>query len=207
MCQTNAVTAVGDETRARILDAAWQEVSRRSTAEVTIAQVAAAAGVTRQLVYFHFANRAGLLTAMARHRDETSGFGDRVREAVRTMPPVEGLEHLLRSWCAYVPEIAPVSLALEAALVSGDEGGSAWRDRFGELRDVLGIAFSRIARHELLTNGWTVESAADWAWSRVQPSTWHHLVEERDWDHETFVERTVGSLLDELVVRSARPDR
>ena len=40
--------------------------------------IAAAAGVSRQLVYFHYGNRAGLLTAMARHRDEASGFAQAV---------------------------------------------------------------------------------------------------------------------------------
>ena len=37
---------------------------------------------------------------------------------------------MLRAWCDYVPEILPVARALEAALVTGDEGGrrgaSAW---------------------------------------------------------------------------------
>jgi len=50
-----------------------------------------------------------------------------------------------------------------------------------------------------LATGWTIEPAADWAWARIQPSTWAHLVGMRGWDPATFTERTVSSLLAELV--------
>jgi AcrR family transcriptional regulator len=197
------VTVPGDETRTRILEAAWREITERSSAGVTIGEVATAAGVTRQLVYFHFTNRAGLLTAMARYRDEESGFADQVAASLK-MEPVEGLEHLLRAWCAYLPVLLPVAIALEAALVSGDEGGAAWRDRMAELREVLRIAIDRLARRDLLAAGWTVATAADWAWAHIQPTTWRHLVSERGWKPEEYTERTVRSLLDALV-RSATP--
>ena len=45
------MTAPGDDTRARILDAAIREIGERHTADVTMAQIAEAAGVSRQLVY------------------------------------------------------------------------------------------------------------------------------------------------------------
>jgi AcrR family transcriptional regulator len=192
------MTAPGDETRARILDSAIREVSERHTAEVTMAQIAAAAGVSRQLVYFHFANRAGLLSAMARHRDEAGDIFEAAR-ASRRMEPVAGFEHLLRAWCAYMPEIDPLTRALEAALLTGDDGAVAWRERFADLREALRIALARIDRLGRLADGWSVESGADWAWSRVQPSTWRHLVGERGWTHDEYTERTVRSLLSELV--------
>jgi AcrR family transcriptional regulator len=193
------MTTPGDETRRRILEAAWREISEHGVADATVARIAAAAGVTRQLVYFHFANRAGLLTAMARHRDEASAFAAELR-ASRSLPPVEGLERLLRAWCAYVPEILPVARALEAALVTGDEGGDAWRNRMGELRVVLRAALDRIARDGRLAESWTVDAAADWAWSRIQPTTWQHLVGERGWSAEDYCARTVRSLMAELVL-------
>jgi hypothetical protein len=49
-----------------------------------------------------------------------------------------------------------------------------------------------------------VESAADCAWSSVQPTTWRHLVSERGWSSEAYTERTVRSLLAELVADGAR---
>lgn len=178
------------DTPTRILETAWDLVTERGTVEVTVGEIAAAAGVSRQLVYFHFENRAGLLTAMARHRDETSGFVE-AAAAARRMPPAEGLEHLLRAWCEYMPTIASVARALEVS----DDGGSAWRQRMGELRDALRAAVARVE----LAPGWSADRAADWAWSRIQPTTWQHLVGERGWSAEEYTERTVRSLLAELI--------
>ena len=44
-----------------------------------------------------------------------------------------------------------------------------------------------------LAPGWTVDEAADWAWSRIQPTTWQHLVGERGWSAER-VRRAHGAL-------------
>jgi hypothetical protein len=111
------------------------------------------------------------------------------------MPPAEGLEHLLRAWCGYMPTIASVARALEVA----DDGGSAWRQRMGELRAALRWSVERVD----LAPGWTVDEAADWAWSRIQPTTFRHLVGERRWTAQQYTERTVSSLLAELVRRTA----
>lgn len=193
------LTISGIETRSRILEAAWGLVGvRRTTVGVTVAEIAAAAGVSRQLVYFHFENRAGLLAAMARHHDAQSGFAERVA-ACEALPPAEGIEALLRAWFRYVPEILPVARALEAAEITGEEGGAAWRDRMDSLRGVFRATVKRLAEKGRLGGSWTVESAADWIWARGHLETWQHLVVERGWTPEDFEERTVRSILDEVL--------
>lgn len=193
------MTISGTETRSRILEAAWALLDERGMAGgVTVAEIAGAAGVSRQLVYFHFENRAGLLAAMARHHDVGSGFSERVA-ASRSLPPVEGLEELLRAWCRYVPEILPVARALEAADITGDEGGVAWRDRMASLRAAFRIAISRVEGAGWLAKGWTVETAADWVWARSHLTSWQHLVAERGWSPEDYEERIVRSILAEVL--------
>jgi AcrR family transcriptional regulator len=200
-----STTELSAETRARILEAAWQLIRDKGAAAVSVKDVASAAGVSRQLVYFHYRNRAGLLLAMTRHQDSSSGFRRRVA-TTRELPAVQGLEAFLREWCAYLAEILPVARALEAASITGDEGGEAWRDRMTELHEACLMAFDRVAADNRLAPGWTVASAADWAWSRVLPSTWAHLVGMRGWDPASYTERTVTSLLAELISDPPRPD-
>lgn len=193
------MTIAGTETRSRILEAAWELVEERGTAGVvTVAEVAAAAGVSRQLVYFHFENRAGLLTEMARHQTATSGFRERVA-ATRELPPAEGLEELLREWCRYVPEILPVARALEAAEITGDEGGAAWRERMESLHAVFRVAVERVAQDGILAEGWTIETATDWVWARSHLANWQHLVVECGWPIEDYEERTARSILTEVL--------
>jgi AcrR family transcriptional regulator len=185
---------VSNATRERILDEAWALGRRRGLAAVTMGEIAKAAGVSRQLMYFHFANRAGLLVAMTRRQDTRSGFRERAW-ATRELEPVAALEALVRSWLEYLPEILPVTYALEAAALTGDDGADAWHDRMGELREAFRFAAGRLE----LGPGWTADSAADWVWARAQPSNWRHLVDERGWAPDEFIERTTTSILAELV--------
>jgi AcrR family transcriptional regulator len=186
------------DTRARILDTAWGLVQERGIGAVTVADIAAATGVSRQLLYVHFENRAGLLVAMARRHDVRSGFAGRAAEA-RSLPPVAALEGLLRLWFAYVPEILPVARALEAAATNGDEGGVAWRDRMDDLREMFAAAVERVDQDGRLAEGWTVPSATDWVWARAQPATFQHLVVDRAWPADDYTERAVRSILAEVV--------
>jgi AcrR family transcriptional regulator len=189
------------DTRTRILAAAWELVLTHGATAVRMRDVAAAAGVSRQLVYIHFGDRAGLLVAMARDHDERSGFVERVG-ATRDLPPAEGLEALIREWFEYLPEILPVAAGLQAASAAGDEAAAAWSDRMGDLREAFRIAVARLRRNGLLARGWTVDAAADWVWMRSHLSGWQQLVGERGWTPKRYVERTVRSILDEVVVRA-----
>ena len=186
------------DTRARILDTAWGLVRERGVGAVTVAEIAAATGVSRQLLYVYFENRAGLMVAMARRHDVRSGFAGRAAEA-GSLPPVDALERLLRLWFAYLPEILPVARALEAAAINGDEGGVAWRDRMGDLRELFAAAMARIDGDGRLAEGWTVPAATDWVWARAQPSTFQHLVGDRAWPPGDYTERAVRSVLSEVV--------
>ncbi len=69
----------------------------------------------------------------------------------------------------------------------------------GDLREAFRRAVHRVADEGRLAAGWTVETAADWIWARVQPSNHAHLVQERGWTAADYTERTVASLLAELV--------
>ena len=191
-------TKLSADTRARILETAWELARKGGTSSVSVKEIAAAAGVSRQLVYFHYKNRAGLLLAMARHQDRRSGFIDRV-VTTRALPPRESLEALLREWCAYVPEILPVARALDAAQATGDEGSDAWHDRMNDLWHALHIPIERIASEDGLATGWTPEAATDWIWAQVQPARYVHLVEVRGWTDERFAEETIRTALRDVL--------
>jgi AcrR family transcriptional regulator len=196
------MAVTGSDTRARILDTAWGLVRERGVDGVTLADIAAATGVSRQLLYVHFENRAGLLRAMARRHDVRSGFAGRAAEAA-SLPPVAALERLLRLWFAYLPEILPVARALEAAAINGDEGGVAWHDRMGDLHQLFAAAVDRVHRDGRLAEGWTVPAAADWVWARAQPSTFQHLVGDRAWPADDYTDRALRSVLSEVVATGA----
>ena len=71
----------------------------------------------------------------------------------------------------------------------------------GELREAFRFAVERLAAAGDLRETWTVDTAADWAWARSQPSNWRHLVDERGWPSDQYVDRAVASLLHAIVRR------
>jgi AcrR family transcriptional regulator len=195
---SNKVIAPQRNARAHILETAWRLVGERGVQAVTVADIAAASGVSRQLVYHHFESRAGLLVAMTRHHDAASGFRKRL-VATRDLEPVEGFEAGLRLWLGYVPEVLHVARALEAALIAGDEGGAAWRDRMDDIHEVFRLAIARVQQDGRLAPGWTDDTAADWVYARSHVSTWQHLVADRGWPAGDYVERTIASIMAEVV--------
>jgi AcrR family transcriptional regulator len=97
----------GPDTRTRILDAALAVIDRKGLARLSLEDVAAEAGVSRQTVYRHVGGRDGLITATILREEEA--FLDSLRGVVgHEATPARGAT--LRSTLA-----AAIHLALEDA--------------------------------------------------------------------------------------------
>lgn len=188
-------------TRTRLLDAAWELSVDKGVAALTLAEVGARAGVSRQAVYLHFRNRASLLVEMSRRVDATSGFVERFGSA-RRLPAREAFRAVLAEWFEHLPAVLGVLRALEAAATTGDDGGEAYLQRMAEWRRALGIVVIGLDRDAALLPGWDVESATDWVWTQVHPATYHHLVVERGWTPALAATRVVAAL-ESMLLRPA----
>ena len=192
--QTNRSTG----TRTSLLDAAWHLVGERGVGAVTLAEIAATAGVTRQSVYLHFGNRAGLLIEMVRHRDATSATVRRMLAAAQEAHVEAGFAGFTRLWFRHVAAIQPVARAIEAASANDLDAAAAWQDRMGSLRGVLRGIVDRLADAGRLAPGWTRDEATDWLWSRTHIDVWNQLVLERNWKPNEVVSRVTRSLWSDL---------
>jgi AcrR family transcriptional regulator len=97
----------GSDTRTRILDAALAVIDRKGLARLSLEDVAAEAGVSRQTVYRHVGGRDGLITATILREEEA--FLDSLRTVVG-QDRAGGPASTLRSTLA-----AAIRLALEEA--------------------------------------------------------------------------------------------
>src|SRR5437879_1009396 len=57
------------ETRARLFDAAWSEISRRGFGAAAVSAIAASAGVVRGTFYFHFPTKEHVLIEVERNEE------------------------------------------------------------------------------------------------------------------------------------------
>jgi AcrR family transcriptional regulator len=186
------------ETRARLLDAAWDLTNEVGLPDLTLAEVGARAGVSRQAVYLHFGNRATLVMEMARRYDRTSGFVGRL-VATRELPPRDGFLTMLEEWFDYLPTILALFRALEAAAYAGQEGGETYHDRMADWWEAIRIAVARLADDGQLAGGWTIERAADWVWTWTHAAAYHHLVVDRGWTHHDAVGELTATLEQDLL--------
>ena len=180
---------ISEETRALILDAAWNLMADKNRLDAGMAEIATAAGVTRQTVFYAFGNRAGLLVAMVRHRDTHSpevltlramGSGSGADAAT--------LATFIDAWLTYLPEVYPVAMQLESAALSDADAAQAWNDRFVDHGVRMGVAkiLGRMVAAGTLASTLDVEHATDACLSLLVPSAWRLLVVERGWTAQEF---------------------
>jgi AcrR family transcriptional regulator len=90
-----------DKTRKRILDAAYGQFRRRGYSRVSMDEIASTARLTKRTLYYHFASKDALLTAVleAQYRlafDAFRTFRDRLSGSVEAM--IDGLFSELAVW-------------------------------------------------------------------------------------------------------------
>ncbi len=179
---------ISDETKAAILEAAWRLIAERGRVDVSQSDIAAAAGVSRQTVFYAFGNRTGLLTAMVRHRDAVSPMRARLAAvAVERRSDPEQLLDVVSAWIDYLPDIYPVASLLDAAGITDPEAKAAIADRMiGELLAGLTARLNGMAKRRQLAEGVDPERAAQAIWDAVHTRSWLSLVIECGWSPDEF---------------------
>lgn len=140
-----------------------------------MADVARAAGVSRQALYLHFASRASLLLAVVRHMDEQADIRQRCELTLNAHDPVEALCGFVLTWLRYAATIVPVASALLASRHDDPDAAAAWNDRMNELRTGFRHATQRLAESGRLRAGLDAATAADLAWTMTSVPAWQQL--------------------------------
>jgi len=179
---------ISEETRAAILNAAWALMAEKSKLDVGQAEIAAAAGVSRQTVFLAFGSRAGLLKEMARNKDAQSDHINRMLAIARAKPFGRAdFERLMDVWLDYLELIYPVGILLDAAALTDAEAAAAWDDRMKDtFLTRLKLTFGRLAAQGELAGELEPDRAAELFWSLVHPTAWRLLVVECGWSPDAF---------------------
>ncbi|WP_437289142.1 TetR/AcrR family transcriptional regulator [Sorangium sp. So ce406] len=195
------------ETRAVILEAARRLVTEPGRRGVSMAEIASAAGVSRQAVYLHFETRTQLLVALVRHVDEVHGFADMVRKCERAPDARAILSEFIGAWADYVAHITDVARAMQAARAADEDAELAWRDRMRGFTGVCAGFVARLQAEGALADGWSASDAADFLATILSIGNWQELIEERSWSRPRYVRamrRSVEqSLLRPVATRTA----
>ena len=153
-----------EETRRRILDAAYDRLREAPSQPLHVDRVARAAGVARSTVYLVFGSRAGLFDALRADLVERSGL-DRLIEAVQHPDAREHLRGGIRAGAEMFAADRDVFRVLTSMSALDDEavGGAMRRGEAIRARGMARLA-GRLDEQGVLLPGVTAERAADALW-------------------------------------------
>ncbi|GGK65968.1 hypothetical protein Ppa06_22240 [Planomonospora parontospora subsp. parontospora] len=181
-------------TRSRILETARRLITEQGP-RASMADVARAAGISRQAVYLHFASRASLLVAVVRDMDERDGIRAHCEKALTGEEPVEAFRAFLRVWLRYAAVIHPVASVLLASRRDDPDAAAAWNDRMGELHEGFLLAARRLGTTGRLRPGLVPDVAADLAWAMTSVPVWEQLTTDRGRSADEVEEHLAGAVI------------
>ena len=133
------------DSRARVLNAALRLIRKRGDAAVTMAQIAKAARLSRQAVYLHFADRADLMVALARHVNESLGLPAEIQRVMNSPTGIEMIEAFV-SMQARKPGGVGGRAGDRCSPSNGCGGGA-------RLAEPSRVPIGRMSRHHLAPDG------------------------------------------------------
>ena len=182
--------AQANATRTEIVRAAAELFVGQGYARTTIAEIAAAAGVSVETVYSAFGNKATLL-----HRawditiggdDEDIVFHERPEvKAIRAEPDLAQRFRLQAVFSSRTIErIAPFQLMVQSA-AGAEEAAAEMLEEIGRQR-LAGLSVMASGAAETGQLAVTEDECRDILWSMTDGMLWHRLVVERGWSTERF---------------------
>lgn len=185
---SSAKSNYGDpKTRDSILKATWGLLEERGS-DLTVADAAERAGVSRQAMYLHFGDRSGLLVALVDHIDTSFGSEQLRTEVFGAPTGVESLRRWVETMSWYTAKIDAVTQMLEGAQYEDEALGAAWRNRMDRRQDMLRSLTERIAGEGHLAEGWTTAEAADLIYVITMPGPWRELTRQVGWTEERYAQ-------------------
>lgn len=174
------------ETRTAILDAARRLFETRRSPDLDLEEIAREAGVSRQAIYLHFGNRAGLLLAVGEHVDETERLAEAAREVHSAETGVEEVEAFVRLQADYTPRIAAIAKVFDEGRRRDPALAAGWDDRMRRRHAACTRIIKRLHEEGSLAPGWSVADAADMLWELTSIRTWEDLVGDRHWSKHRY---------------------
>jgi AcrR family transcriptional regulator len=182
----------------RILDAALELMKKRGGADVSMAEIAKAARVSRQAVYLHFADRADLMLALVQHVDEKRGLAQDLRKIVDAPTGLAAMSEMAALQARANPGIWAIARALDAVRRTDAAAERGWQDRLKHRWEGCRQIVERLRKDGALKPGLSAEAATDLLWSITSLRAWEDLVLERKWTAAQYEERITRLLRDAL---------
>ncbi|CUH75801.1 TetR/AcrR family transcriptional regulator [Tropicibacter naphthalenivorans] len=172
-------------TKTKILIAARDLLEGGPSRKIRMSDIAKAAGISRQALYLHYANRAELLVAVTSWVDSQSLTLATAPDGAKT-----GRARLMQLIIACgnaIPQTYGVGKALLDMIDSDAEACAAWEARSATLRAQSEQAIEALARDGDLHETLTIKRATDLLGALLSLRTWEHLRLDCGWTQAEYI--------------------
>ncbi|MCG6493945.1 TetR/AcrR family transcriptional regulator [Kitasatospora sp. A2-31] len=184
------------QTRAQILRSATRLFAERGYGRVTVADIAAEAGVSSKAVFASAGSKGDILNEIVDTAVRASGYEQAMRTVLAEQEPEAVLRALAHGTRAGNEGMFTVHEAIHKALPSHEDGEALWERATADYRAALRAAAGHL--HGLAPLAWPEEETADLLWFWFGPGGWRTLVAENGWPWdraEAFLLRTALATL------------
>jgi AcrR family transcriptional regulator len=175
------------ETRSRILAAARALMDEAPGGPVSMGAVAARAGVSRQALYLHFADRTTLFVEVSRLVDDTERTADRQRRVDQAPTGRDALRAAVALQGVLKPRVNGLAATMDVMRRADPAAKAAWQEReyarLGRCEDVV----RRLGAEGSLAQEWEVPTAARLMWAVTSQRVWDDLVRDQGWSQARYV--------------------
>jgi AcrR family transcriptional regulator len=177
-------------THARILEVAERLLLADGYAATTVAGIAAAAGVSPELVYKAFGGKAGLVREIQRRG--LLGAGPTAAPDRSDAFAVTDIDarSLLWAWTGLstevAPRVSPIMLLLRAAAASDAALADLSDEVAGRRLERMALNAQRLSAHAGIRRDLTVEQLRDVLWTYTSPELYDLLVGQRGWTVDQY---------------------
>ncbi|MFD0273236.1 TetR/AcrR family transcriptional regulator [Kitasatospora sp. NPDC127111] len=185
------------QTRAQILQSATRLFAERGYGRVTVADIAAEAGVSSKAVFASAGSKSDILNEIVDTAVRASGYEQAMRAVLAAGDAESVLRALAHGTRAGNEGMFAVHEAVHKALPSHEDGEALWERATADYRAALRAA-ARHLRTLAPPAGPEEEETADLLWFWFGPSGWRTLVAENGWPWdraEAFLLRTALATL------------
>jgi AcrR family transcriptional regulator len=177
----DSVSSGDPETRRRILDAARKLLESNPGANPSMGDVARQAGVSRQALYLHFADRASLLLEVSRLVDSTLRTPTRQRRVDEAPTARDALREAVALQAWLKPRLHGVASALDILRRTDPAARTAWQEREHARLDRCQQVIQRLHDEGDLADSWDIPSATRCFWAITSQRVWDDLVNDQGW--------------------------
>jgi AcrR family transcriptional regulator len=204
MSRRKSIATIKPPGSIRILEAALSLITKRGGADVTMAEIARAARLSRQAVYLHFSDRANLLVALVRYVDEKRGLAKEIRAIIEAPSGAAAIRAMASLQARMNPGVWAAARSVDAVRRTDAAAERSWQDRLQNRLDGCRRIVQRLHQEGSLRPGLDPTTATDLLWTITSLRTWEDLVLERGWSAQQYEERVSSLLLATLTIGEER---